>query len=204
MGNRGRFGKYGEIKRLDRLRRAKASPDHFHKTGDNRKQVKSLQKRMDKHSDPQIRIREAKPGDVDFIRDLSRTAFSPYGPYEEILPQWFESGATITYVALMGKTPVGFAMFGKPAHPWYFPVVHELLAIAVEPDKQKLGIGDLLMHTIISTVRKLSVDKIVLHTAPDNSPALSLFKKHGFEEFQTKEGFYPRGQDALMLHKDIQ
>jgi ribosomal protein S18 acetylase RimI-like enzyme len=203
MGNRGRFGKYGEIKRLDRLRKAKAATHHFRKAEIHTRQPKALQKRRDRHSDPQIRVRESKAEDVDFIRDLSEKAFSPYGPYEEILPQWFESGATLTYVAFMGKTPVGFAMFGKPAHIWYFPVVHELLAIAVEPEKQKLGIGDLLMQTIISTVKKLGVDKIVLHTAPDNSAALSLFKKHGFGEFQVKAGFYPKGQDAIMMYKDI-
>ncbi|RLB82932.1 MAG: hypothetical protein DRH17_04035 [Deltaproteobacteria bacterium] len=149
------------------------------------------------------RLRQARAADVDYIRALSKKVFQQYGPYENILACWFESGITVTLLALMQKRPVGFVMLDRLEHKWYLPRVCELLAIAVEPLRWRLGIGDLLMRGVQRKAKELGIKTLVLHTAAENLPGQKLFKKHEFIPFKIKKHFYPEGQDALMMYKDI-
>lgn len=156
-----------------------------------------------KNIDTAVSVRIARAGDVDYIRSLSGTAFHEYGPYEEMLPNWFASGITVTLLALVEDRPVGFAMIRRMGREPRLHRVSELLAIAVEPQQRKRGIGDLLLREIQTTAQRTGVEVLVLHTAIDNLPGRTLFKKHGFVLLDTKRNFYPRGQDAVMMYKDV-
>ena len=148
-------------------------------------------------------VRPATAADADYIRGLSKKVFQRYGPYESILLQWFESGIAVTLLASMEKHAVGFAMLRGFEHGRSVPRVTELLAIAVEPAKWRIGIGDLLMDEIVREAERLKVGTLVLHTAIDNLPAQMLFRKHGFSELGMKKDFYPKGQDAIIMYKKI-
>ncbi len=162
----------------------------------------SFQKEKISHKN-QVTVRPAKQEDLDYIRSLSKKVFQQYGPYEQMLADWFESGFTMTFLALMEGRPVGFAMISGPKGIWYLPRVSELLAIAVEPEKWKVGIGDLLMKEVQRKAEAEGVEMLVLHTAVENLPGQKLFKKYGFVPLDIKKNFYPEGQDALMMYKDI-
>ena len=123
---------------------------------------------------PQITIRAAEESDVEFAHSLSKKAFSQYGPYEDMLERWFQSGTTETLLALMGKRPVGFAMLGRHQSEWDSRQIAELLAIAVEPAKQKKGIGDSLIREVVRKARELRIETVVLYTALENVASLTL------------------------------
>ena len=148
-----------------------------------------------------ITLRQAIGADTEFIRRLSQKVFHVYGPYEEVLPRWFESGITVTILASTEKKPVGFAMLGRPSEGWHFDLTGELLAIAVEPERQNMGIGDLLMEGVIKRAETLHTEMLILHTAPENHSAKRLFQKHGFVLWKVKKEFYPEGQDALLMKR---
>ena len=158
----------------------------------------------DKPERPQITIRVAKESDREFAHSLSKKAFSQYGPYEDMLDRWFQSDTTETLLALMEKRPVGFAMRGRHQSEWESRQIAELLAIAVEPAKQKKGIGDSLLREAVRKARELRIETVVLYTALENVAAQSLFKKHGFIPSKIKKSFYPRGQDALLMVNHIE
>jgi ribosomal-protein-alanine N-acetyltransferase len=151
----------------------------------------------------QITVQSAKPVDVHYVGNLGKRVFEQYGPYDDMLVSWFESGITMTLMALMETGPVGFAMLSRPKGKRYLPRVSELLAIAVEPEKRRRGIGDLLIKGIQRTAEEIEVEKLVLHTAVENLPGHKLFKKHGFIPLDIKKNFYPKGQNAIMMYKDI-
>jgi ribosomal protein S18 acetylase RimI-like enzyme len=134
-----------------------------------------------------VTIRPAGLSHLEFIQDLSERVFSQYGPYDKILAEWFESGITITHLALMDKRPV----------------VSELLAIAVEPEHQRCGIGDTLMGEVQKEAEKMHVDMLLLSTEVGNQPAQEFFRKHGFHPWKLKKGYYPKGQEAVMMYKII-
>jgi ribosomal-protein-alanine N-acetyltransferase len=150
-----------------------------------------------------VTIRSAGLVHLEFIRNLSERVFSQYGPYEEILSEWFESGITITHLALMDQRPVGFAMLKKPEHSGHAGQMSELLAIAVEREYRRLGIGDLLMREIQKDAEKMHVNMLLLSTEVGNHPAQSLFSKHGFTPWKLKKGYYPKGQEAVMMYKIV-
>ena len=202
MSKRGRFGKYGEIKRISRLRKARAEPHYTVGMGSKETMWATFQKKK-KPERSQITIEAAQGSDVEFIHSLSKKVFSVYGPYEDMLARWFDSDITVTLLAFMEERAVGFAMLGRHQRKRDSRQVAELLAIAVEPAKQKSGIGDSLIREIVRKVGELRIEIVVLHTALENMPAQRLFKKHGFTPSEIKKGFYPQGQDALLMYKDM-
>mgnify|MGYP001817439829 CR=1 FL=1 len=202
MGKRGRFGKYGEFKRISRLRAGKANP--FCAPG--RQIMETGKAGIQKiHTPPKgnVTVRVAESSDVDFVRDLSERVFQQYGPYEKTLARWFASGITVTFLAVLGDKPVGFAMLGEPNYTWSFSPICELLAIAVAPEKRRLHVADLLMNKLEGTAHEFKVDRLILHTSTENAPARRLFEKHHFIPAQIEKVFYPKGQDALMMYKEL-
>jgi ribosomal-protein-alanine N-acetyltransferase len=202
MGHRGRFGKYGENKRLERLRQAgnRDSTDRAVKARPE-EEVSFSKKRVTQRV--RIRIGPAKVLDLDFIRTLSRRAFKKYGSYQDVISQWFQSDMTETIVGRIERRPVGFAMIGLIGDEDPVQKACELLAIAVESDKRHKGIGQMLMKAVDKKAVEWQAERIVLHTAEENLPARSLFTRNGFVPWGLKKHFYPAGQDALVMSKII-
>ncbi len=202
MGHRGRFGKYGENKRLERLRQAgnRDSTDRAVKARPE-EEVSFSKKRVTQRV--RIRIGSAKVLDLDFIRTLSRRAFKKYGSYQDVISQWFQSDMTETIVGRIERRPVGFAMIGLIGDEDPVQKACELLAIAVESDKRHKGIGQILMKAVDKKAVEWQAERIVLHTAEENLPARSLFTRNGFVPWGLKKHFYPAGQDALVMSKII-
>ncbi len=139
-----------------------------------------------------VTIRPAFPSDLDFIQNLSKRVFSQYGPYDRILADWFQSAQTLTRLASIDESPVGFAMIRPPENNEPFGSQHigELLAIAVEPQKQGQGVGDFLMIEILNVAHEVGITTLILCTATTNEPGKGLFKKHGFETLRVEKGYY--------------
>jgi ribosomal-protein-alanine N-acetyltransferase len=194
--HRGRFGKYGDIKRIDRLRKSGIRTKPYGERPRDR--------RPPFIAETKLLVRRANLSDIRFIGQLSGKVFSVYGPYRRLVPQWFESGFTVTLIAVQQSVPVGFAMIGALSDGLQGESQCELLAIAVRPDAQRRGIGRLLLWKIEEEAGRLGEPVLCLHTALVNLPAQELFKKHGFHSLQLKKRFYPAGQDAVMMIKDVQ
>jgi len=202
MGKRGRFGKYGETKRLDRLRQARKEVSF--RSAPRIKSLKAetaLREKVDRKS--RVRIRPATASDLDFVIRLSGKVFHIYGPYRDMISQWFESEITETIVAQEKKKPVGFAMLGPLSKSCHGHHGAEILAIAVEPAKQNMGTGQKLIEAIEAKAAELNVTTIFLHTCTENLPARKLFVRNSYQALGIESAFYPAGQDALAMSKDI-
>jgi len=120
-----------------------------------------------------------------------------------MISQWFDSEMTKTIVALENKKPVGFAMLGPPSKAHLGHYGAEILAIAVAPAKQNMGIGQRLIKEIEAKAAELNVKTIFLHTSTENLPARKLFVRNSYQALGIEKTFYPAGQDALVMSKDI-
>ena len=203
MGNRGRFGKYGEIKRNARLRQARKSGLTSIKSSFKSKKSRPAPWKRTGHG-PNVTFREGTYSDEIFITQLSGMVFSVFGPYEELVPKWIGYESTVTIIACVDGSPAGFAMIGDPFNRYDIQWVTELLAIAVEPKNQNQGIGTLLLKEVDKRVAELHIKRIFLHTATDNYSARRLFLKAGYRPWQIKRAFYPAGQDAIVMSKEPQ
>ena len=200
MGKTGRFGKYGENKRFERLRQGRAPLARAKSAASSCRRHRF--KKSLKHR-PELGIRTATPSDRSFIANLSREVFSIYGAYEETVSEWFQSGLAVTVIAQMDGRVAGFAMVGYSVDELSLLCFSELLAIAVEPQWQGRGIGVSLLREIEAIALELNVFRLFLHTATDNVEARKLFDKCGYLPAETKKSFYPKGQDALVMFKDL-
>ena len=100
MSKHGRFGKYGEKKRIERLRQSRSVQGQMQRKGTVPPREATHHK--DKTSSKtRVTTRPAKPSEVDYIQNLSKKVFHKYGPYEIMLPRWFEAVITVTVLALM-------------------------------------------------------------------------------------------------------
>ena len=195
MSRRGRFGKYGDVKRLERLRKSGSRdlPSRYEPKGRGPSFL----------GVGGISIRRANLGDVGFIAQLSAKAFGVYGPYGHLVPGWFESNSTITLIAVEKGKPVGFAMMGRLLDESENEHRCELLAIAVEPEVRRRGVGRMLLREIEKEAERLNEHILFLHTATENIPAQNLFRKNGFTLLSVKKNFYPSGQDAVKMMKIV-
>lgn len=150
-----------------------------------------------------LRIRPAEPSDAHFMTKLSGEVFHLYGPYERIVASWLESGVALSLIGSIGEKTVAFSMMSdfpfevNPAH------VSELLAIAVVPKRQGTGIGGILLKEMEKRAIATNIKELFLHTAIDNMVAQRLFKEKGYEARGKKRNFYPAGQDAIFMSKQL-
>lgn len=134
---------------------------------------------------------------------LSGAVFRPYGDYEGLIRDWLASGHASAIIALRRGRPVGFAMVARIGNSPQAPCGTELLAIGVEPPFQGSGIGRHLLKEIERDASNQGARAMWLHTAVGNRHARNLFDKTGYRPVGLKKGFYPEGQDAILMVKKL-
>ncbi|NIO03302.1 MAG: GNAT family N-acetyltransferase [Proteobacteria bacterium] len=160
-----------------------------------------------KDSKPSIRIRKAFPDDLPFLRSLALEAFSTYGDYETILTGFFLSQGVYTYVAEElcedVATPVGILMMVIGNTKRRGPYFVEIVAIAVDQDHRKQGIGsqmiDFAKQWPVALSEEISIAEIQLSVAEPNLRGRSFFERLGFVFLRKEPWTYPAGQKALRM-----
>jgi ribosomal-protein-alanine N-acetyltransferase len=110
---------------------------------------------------------------------------------------------TLTRIGLRDGRPAGFAMLGSVSAGWCFPKACELLAIAVASSARRMGLADLLVREMELRAALLGAERLILHTSADNEAARRLFVRRGFSFAESREKFYPEGQDAVCMIKKL-
>jgi ribosomal protein S18 acetylase RimI-like enzyme len=95
-------------------------------------------------------------------------------------------------LALVAGAPAGFCSWRQSA-----PDEAELLNIAVHPDYRRRGIGSALL----TVLREQAQGTIFLEVAETNSPAIALYRKHGWEAAGLREGYYDGTVNAVVMKK---
>jgi ribosomal protein S18 acetylase RimI-like enzyme len=152
----------------------------------------------------ELGLRAGVPADAEFIAELARAAFGPYGEYERVLPRWLGTRGVATLIGERHGLAVGFAMLGMR------PGLHlgrpdaELLAVAVAEEARGLGVGTALLREVVSIAARWRVRGVRLHTADTNRGAQRLFEREGFVRQASQEGFYPNGQGAVAMRRAVE
>lgn len=78
----------------------------------------------------------------------------------------------------------------------------EIITIGVHPDARGTGIAIALLGIMESEIKKVDVKKIFLEVSAENTPAINLYKKCGFNQNGRRPKYYD-GVDAILMQKDI-
>ncbi|MBE9127084.1 MULTISPECIES: ribosomal protein S18-alanine N-acetyltransferase [unclassified Coleofasciculus] len=84
----------------------------------------------------------------------------------------------------------------------YWSILEEahITILAVHPNYQGQGIGQLLLHTLLQEAKEHKLEWATLEVKPSNQVALSLYRKFGFTEAGRRRRYYKdTGEDALIL-----
>lgn len=80
----------------------------------------------------------------------------------------------------------------------------ELLKIAVRPETKRAGYGDAILRYLEHLLAELGGTDLFLEVRSQNTPALSLYRKHGFARIGKRTGYYTHpDDDADVLRKGI-
>ncbi len=75
-----------------------------------------------------------------------------------------------------------------------------LTVIAIEPDYQNQGLGQLLLCQLLEEAVQQKLERATLEVKTSNQIALNLYQKFGFKIAGTRKGYYQKTQeDALIL-----
>lgn len=142
-------------------------------------------------------IRRGNRQDVRFLKDMLRHAFywRSGGTLEDsslwrYVAGWGRRGDA-SVVALEGGFPVGAAWYrlfdrDEPGFGFIDEQTPEV-SIAVVPSRRGHGVGSELLHALIDVAREQGYPSLSL-TVADDSPAMHVFEKQGFERVEQTDG----------------
>ncbi|MBN1234188.1 MAG: GNAT family N-acetyltransferase [Candidatus Coatesbacteria bacterium] len=149
-------------------------------------------------------LRQAEYSDRKFVIDLSIEVFSIYGPYGEILGEYFNNPYVITKLIRIKEKSnpdfvnAGFIMF------YMFEEngvnICDISAIAIKPEFQQKGIGRSALSSLCTEIFYVyGAHKIQLSVSETNSYGIEFFRKTGFNIIEPESGYYPQGQTSMRM-----
>ena len=131
---------------------------------------------------------------AEIIHSLETECFSDPWSITAVENQ-LKSGSCIYIITEESGVPCGYALgsiiCGEA----------ELYRIAVSDKFRKKGIGGKLLEEFTNECRLRNGEKIFLEVRSRNIPAISLYKKAGFEEISLRKGYY--GDDDAVIFAKI-
>lgn len=79
----------------------------------------------------------------------------------------------------------------------------EVLTLAVDPTVQGHGLGRALLEQAMVTARQCGATAAFLEVASSNAPARALYAAASFAMVGRRNGYYPGGDDALVLRRPL-
>ncbi|NRR28819.1 ribosomal protein S18-alanine N-acetyltransferase [Oxalobacteraceae bacterium] len=78
-----------------------------------------------------------------------------------------------------------------------------LLNVAVSAERQRQGLGRLLLNQAVACSRGLGLESVLLEVRPSNSRALAIYQRYGFHEIGRRKAYYPAAgqqrEDAIVM-----
>jgi len=163
-------------------------------------------------------IRRARKDDIPAVMSVNLRSLPEnywYGFYEYILNNWGDAflvaevdGVIVGYaMSRVEETgdPVLMGLVDEDGNPlifgWVEPKrVGHLVSIAVLREYRGRGIGSALLQETIDVLRsRYDVESVFLEVRVSNRPAISLYKKFGFQIVRRIPHYYRDGEDAYVM-----
>lgn len=75
----------------------------------------------------------------------------------------------------------------------------DVQTLAVSPLHQRRGLGTALLESMIDEAAKRGASELLLDVRADNTAALALYARHGFEQIGRRRGYYGGGRNGRRL-----
>ena len=144
-----------------------------------------------------IQIKLAGVGELPAICEIENELFSVPWSEKGFLSE-LESPDGYVAVAVEEKKVIGFAVLHR------FDDEAELFNLAVTPEHQGRGIGQMLLEWISYTAMSQGIEKVYLEVRVSNEKARHLYERNGFRSVGLRKGYYdaPK-EDAVLMALDM-
>ncbi|KUO84796.1 MAG: ribosomal-protein-alanine acetyltransferase [Vulcanisaeta sp. MG_3] len=141
-------------------------------------------------------LRRCDPdNDMDTIVDLERAIFRPSEQYTLGFINWLCRNCTkYSYIAFMGDKPVGYIISCIEG----FSRGH-VISVGVLGEYRRRGIGSELMSRSICSMVNDGAGYVILEVRVSNTPAITLYRKLGFEVRDLLRAYYSDGEDGYLM-----
>jgi len=142
---------------------------------------------------PELVVDRAAPGDIGAMADIHARSFSKPWHEDEIARLLSGKGVEAFVVRTHGSgegPPCGFVIIRAVADE------AEIITIATDPSKRRLGIGRALMNHAIRQMHGDRVARLFLEVSEDNQTALPLYRSLGFRQVGMRKGYYASAATA--------
>jgi len=127
--------------------------------------------------------------------DLERAIFRPSEQYTLGFINWLCRNCTkYSYIAFMGDKPVGYIISCIEG----FSRGH-VISVGVLGEYRRRGIGSELMSRSICSMVNDGADYVILEVRVSNTPAITLYRKLGFEVRDLLRAYYSDGEDGYLM-----
>ena len=75
--------------------------------------------------------------------------------------------------------------------------------IAVDTPFRGKGIGQMLMDAMHARAKEINAEECFLEVRVSNIAAIALYKKYGYETYGVRAKYYPDGEDAYVMKKQL-
>jgi ribosomal protein S18 acetylase RimI-like enzyme len=143
------------------------------------------------------RARAAGPADVAGIVEIETEAFPGLTYPEFFLRQAVDAGLLRVVVEADGLVS-GYALVAMaPTREGW------LLSMAVTSSLRGAGVGSKLIADAVDQLAALGATEVRLTVGPNNTPAIRLYERHGFEQVGEHADYFGPGEGRLVLRKVI-
>ncbi|ADQ66149.1 (SSU ribosomal protein s18p)-alanine acetyltransferase [Halogeometricum borinquense DSM 11551] len=145
-----------------------------------------------------VTIRRAERADLLEVLGIEKTCFTepwPYTAFESFLD---EPGFL---VAVNEGNVVGYIV--ADVMPNHGRDLGHIKDIAVTPEARGIGLGRRLLQRGLVSLSFSGAALVKLEVRVGNEPALSLYRKMGFEPARRVPSYYADGEDALLMVLDV-
>jgi ribosomal protein S18 acetylase RimI-like enzyme len=150
---------------------------------------------------PGLNVREGTAHDHPFVVSLGASAFARFGEYASIMEEFLACPDVTPFIAEAAGARVGFALVQASAE---HRGLCDLVAIAVDEDRRRTGVGRALLSRVIAFAEERHEPAlIVLTVADDNAAAIRLFRAHGFGMLPGSSGLYAGGQISRRMARTV-
>jgi len=141
-------------------------------------------------------IRRMRESDLPAVRAIELLSFS--NPWSDSTFRGEIQNTSVSFPMVVVRRPgdevVGYIVF------WQIRDDVQVNNIAVHPDCRGLGLGEAMMRYAIARTREAGAAFMTLEVRQSNTPAVTLYKKLGFEIMGTRKNYYTKpDEDAYVM-----
>ena len=142
-------------------------------------------------------VRSMEVNDLDEIVEIENDLYKVPWNLNQFKYELEENEFSYLFVLENNGIVIGYYGF------WVMFENADITKVSIRKEFQGMKLSNILMEDCFKRVSSLGCDKINLEVRVDNYKAINLYKKHGFKELIVRKDYYGKGEDALVLCKEM-